>query len=125
MHEETNIGIKERRFRRLLGISLLGITMVLTFILSRMDLNFWWGIILFPFWFQGIRFLYDYSTGTCPLKAELGQSRLNAFFSVFGEKIEDRELALKIRTKSRLAIYRAAAAAFLLTILSVILIAAF
>lgn len=121
----VNIGIRERKLRRILGIVFLLISIILTYIFANRGTDIWWGLILFPLWYQGIRFLYDYSTGTCPLKAELGQSRLDAFMSVFGEPIEDKELEQKIRTISRKALFRSLSAAFLLTSLSLILIATF
>ena len=86
----VNIGIRERKLRRILEIVFLLVGVYLTYVFVERNLNIWWGPVLFPLWYQGIRFLYDYSTVTCPLKAELGQSRLDAFMSVFGEPIEDR-----------------------------------
>ena len=120
----VNIGPRERKVRRILGILILIAAIAVSALFKNSEICFWWGLALFPLWYQGIRFIYDYTTGTCPLKAELGQSRLDAFVSVFGEPIKDREMEQQIRTKSRKAVYRAAAAAFLLTCLNLILMAA-
>ncbi len=121
----VNIGERERKVRRTLGVVFLLASVVITFVLVQSKASAWWGLIVFPLWYQGIRFILDYKTGTCPLKAELGQIKLNAFMSVFGKKLEDRELALRIRAKSRKALFQAIAAAFLLTIMSIILITAY
>ena len=83
----VNIGIRERKLRRILEIVFLLVGVYLSYVFVERNLNIWWGPVLFPLWYQGIRFLYDYSTVTCPLKAELDQSRLDAFMSVFGEPI--------------------------------------
>ena len=123
--QNVNIGFKERKVRMIFGIVILLASVVITFLLVHSGANLWWGLVLFPAWYQGIRFILDYITGTCPLKAELGQIRLEAFMSVFGKKLEDRELALRIRAKSRKALFQAVAVAFLLTVLTIILIATY
>ncbi len=115
----VNIGIRERKNRLILGIFFLIAASVVTVFFMKADMNFWWGFILFPVWYQGIRFFLDYKTGTCPLKAELGQIKLDAFVSFSGKKIEDRERALKIRDRSRKAVFKAIAAAFFLTLLTI------
>lgn len=122
MDNAVNIGIRERKTRQFLGIIFLLIALVAILIFRQSETNYWWGLVLFPVWYQGIRFLLDFKTGTCPLKAELGQKKLDAFMSVFGEKIEDKELVLKIRSKSRKAIVWAVSAAIVLTAFSIFMI---
>lgn len=119
----VNIGLDERKLRRALGILILVSSLLATAIFIWAGSSPWWGLILLPFYYQGVRFILDYRTGTCPLKAELGQRKLEATFSIFGEEIEDKGLAQRIRAKSRQALVQAGAAAVLLTALSILLIA--
>ncbi len=120
--ETMNIGTKERKMRRALGIVFLFISLGVGIIFVLNRINPLWALILLPFYYQGVRFILDYRTGTCPLKAELGQYKLDAKFSILGEKFQDSNLARAIQIKSRKALVQAGLAGVVLTLLNMLLI---
>lgn len=122
--ETVNIGRNERELRRLLGILVLFLTFSAAVALWWLEAALLWSLILFPFYYQGIRFLLDYRTGTCPLKAELGQQKLDARFSILGTKIQDRDRVVAIRAKSRKALAQAIGAAVVLTVATMFFVSA-
>lgn len=122
--QPVNIGRDERDLRRLLGILLFFLTIFAAVALWWLEAAPSWSLVLFPFYYQGVRFVLDYSTGTCPLKAELGQEKLDARFSILGTKIPDEARIKAIRTKSRKALVQALAAAAVLTAATFFLVAA-
>ena len=106
----VNIGLKERKNRLILGLAFLTACVIVSII-----------FINSAFYYQGIRFILDYQTGTCPLKAELSQTKLDANFSILGDKLEDEELSLKIKRKSRRALAQAMGIALVLSIITIVL----
>jgi len=117
----VNIGLRERKIRRVFGIGILSASIAVAVVFILNDLSPAWGWILLPFFYQGVRFILDYRTGTCPLKAELGQEKLDAWFSMLGTKIENGERVARIRSISRKALWQAGVAALLLSLLTVVL----
>lgn len=114
--ETVNIGPHERELRRLLGILVMFLTIFAAVALWWLDAAPLWSLILLPFFYQGVRFMLDYRTGICPLKAELGQEKLDSRFSILGTKIRDRNRIEAIRTKSRRALAQSLVAAAILTV---------
>lgn len=114
----VNIGPRERELRRLLGILVLFLALFAAVALWWVEVAPVWYLILVPFYYQGVRFLLDHRTGTCPLKAELGQEKLDARFSILGTRIQDRSRIAAIRRKSRKALAQSIATALVLTGLS-------
>lgn len=100
----TNIGDRERRVRLALGGVVLAAALWIASILVARDAAWGWRLLLFPLFYQGIRFFFDYRTGVCPLKAELGQRAFDGWMTVLGDPIEDPDRARQIRTLSRRAI---------------------
>ena len=121
----VNIGLRERKLRRVLGfVFLIGsIAVAVIFIMSGTQPL--WGLVLLPFYYQGVRFILDHRTGTCPLKAELGQYKLEGLLTIYGDKLDDENLAMQIRTKSRKALGQALGAAVLLSLLTILVMAGF
>jgi hypothetical protein len=111
----TNIGDRERRFRLVLGGVVLAAGLWIGSILVARDAAWGWRLLLFPLFYQGIRFIFDYRTGTCPLKAELGQRKLDGWMTILGERIEDPALSARIRSISRRALLWSVLGAVLLT----------
>ena len=103
----VNIGPREREIRRTLGLGLLAFVVALFVVLLLTEASRWWSLVFFPFLYQGVRFLLDYRTGTCPLKAELGQEKLDGAMTIFGDEIQDVRRAMKIRAISRRALIEA------------------
>jgi len=115
-HTETvNIGLKERKVRRALGIGFLLIYLIVTVFFAGSEVSPIWGLILFPITYQGVRFFLDYRTGTCPLKAELGQQKLDGTLTILGEKIQDENQVREIRRKSRRALVQSLGGGIVLT----------
>jgi len=110
-----NLGQLQRKVRLVMGIIFLVVTIAFIFIIPTSSLGFWWYILLFMLLYQGIRFIYDFSTGTCPLMSETGRRNLTAFFAVHGDKVEDPSLAKAIKTKSRIALVKSVILAAFLT----------
>ena len=100
----VNIGAREREIRRTLGLGLLGVVVALFILMLVTGASRWWSLVFFPMLYQGVRFVYDHRTGICPLKAELGQERLDGAMTIFGTDIEDVRRATKIRAISRRAL---------------------
>lgn len=122
--QTVNIGRNERELRRLLGILVIFLTIFAAVALWWLEAAPAWSLVLLPFYYQGVQFVLDYSTGTCPLKAELGQEKLDARFSILGTKIQDEGRIKAIRTKSRKALVQALAVAAVLTAATYLLVAA-
>ena len=118
----VNIGLTERRLRLGLGLLMLAAGLAATVLLATSSAVWPWALLLLLVYYQGIRFVLDYRTGTCPLKAELGQRRLDAKFSIMGEPVEDPGLARRIRSVSRRALVQAALAAIVLWTISMAVI---
>lgn len=115
----ANIGPTERNVRRWAGISMLAVGTVLTWWLVTLDaVAWWWALVFFALYYQAVRFVLDAQTGTCPLKAELGQRNLRGLMTVLGEPIADPALASTIRAISRRATVFSLVAAALLTAVS-------
>ncbi len=100
----TNIGERERRVRLVLGGLVLAATLWIGSILVARDAAWGWRLLLFPLFYQGIRFFFDYRTGICPGKAELGQCRHEGWLTIFGDPIDDPDRVARIRTLSRWAL---------------------
>lgn len=111
----ANIGERERRVRLMLGGVILAASLFLASFLVTRDAGWGWRIALFPLFYQGIRFVFDYRTGTCPLKAELGQRRFDGWMTVLGDRIGDPALTARIRSISRRALVWSLAGAAVLT----------
>ena len=103
----VNIGPREREIRRTLGLGLLGVVVALFILMLVTGASRWWSLVFFPLLYQGVRFVFDYRTGTCPLKAELGQEKLDGAMTLFGTDIQDVRRAMKIRAISRRALIEA------------------
>lgn len=106
-NELVNIGPREREIRRTLGLGLLGAVVVLFAVLLLTGASRWWSLVTFPLLYQGVRFLLDHRTGTDPLKAELGQEKLDGAMTIFGTEIHDVRRAMRIRAISRRALLEA------------------
>lgn len=115
----ANIGMREHKLRRTLGIVLLLASFALSYSFVTRLGSSWWGLFLLVTYYQGVRFLLDYQTGTCPLKAELGQSKLEGAFTIFGEKIADQVRVMEIRARSRKALAQAVTASAGFTLLTI------
>ncbi|MCF7804658.1 MAG: hypothetical protein K9N46_10075 [Candidatus Marinimicrobia bacterium] len=102
-NEYINIGVKEQKVRLVLGILMGIVVVVMAVMMARNNLTGIWGGILFILTYQAVRFYFDYRTGTCPLKAELGQEKLEGWMTTIGDPISDQEKSKRIRTKSRKA----------------------
>jgi hypothetical protein len=110
-----NIGDRERRLRLVLGGVLLAAGLWIASGLVARDAAWGWRLLLFPLFYQGIRFFFDYRTGTCPLKAELGQCKLDGWMTILGDRIDDPARARRIRRISRRALVWSLLGAVLLT----------
>jgi len=121
--DKVNIGKRERVNRLILGIAMLIAAFGLGWWITTQSVAGWSIALFFIVVYQGVRFLLDFQTGTCPLKAELGQRRLDGFFTISGTAIDDKRLADDIRRKSRgalvLALFVAMAATLLLVMVPV------
>lgn len=104
--DHVNIGLQERNVRRVLGYLLLAGSLLAAVWMILSDSRPVWILLLFVFFYQGIRFILDYQTGTCPVKSEVGQKKMDArFLSILGEEITDQDAVIKIRNKSRRALF--------------------
>ncbi len=102
--ELVNIGARERSFRRGLGGLVLALTAMFAVYFLTYDIGRWWRLVLFIPVFLGTHLLFGARTGTCALKAELGQEDLgDGVFSIKGVEIGDGERARRIRSVSRRA----------------------
>ncbi|MBS1272472.1 MAG: hypothetical protein MAGBODY4_01618 [Candidatus Marinimicrobia bacterium] len=117
----VNIGMQERKVRLVMGIIMLGVAAYLFYLVAINENSFLWTILLFIVTYQAVRFLFDYRTGTCPLKAELGQRKMTGFMTVLGEKISDTQLQDSIKTVSRRAFTISPGAAIVVTFIAVII----
>ncbi len=115
--EKINIGKRERVNRLILGIVMLLAAFGLGWWITTQSVAGWLIALFFIVVYQGVRFLLDFQTGTCPLKAELGQRRLDGFFTISGTAIDDKRLADDIRGKSRRALILALFVAIAATML--------
>lgn len=111
----SNIGDRERRVRLILGGFLLAVGLWVASALVARNAHWEWRLLLFPLFYQGLRFVFDYRTGTCPLKAELGQRSMDGWLTILGERVGDDGLARRIRGISRRAIGWSFLGAVLLT----------
>lgn len=118
---DVNIGFTERKVRLVSGVVLLALSIILSLVFIGANVSLWWSIVLLLTYYQGVRFLLDYRTGTCPLKAELRQSKLDGYFTILGERLVDEDSALQIRSKSRKALLQAVSLAVGLTLLTIVL----
>ena len=114
----VNIGKRERKFRLAAGFLLLAAGWILSFWYIFSVIAMGWLILLFVIYYQSIRFLFDYKTGTCPLKAELGQEKLDAWISVTGEDISNVSKIKTIKSISRKALLISLVLAAVLTLLT-------
>lgn len=118
----VNIGITERHVRLVLGAAFLAAGVWLAYEMGYHRGTAWgWRLLLFPVFYQGVRFLYDYRTGTCPLKAELGQRKMDGWLTIVGTRIGDPDLAGRIRTVSRRALVRSLVLAAVMTAIAIAL----
>lgn len=118
----VNIGERERRVRLVLGAAFLAAGVWLAYRMGyHRDVAWGWRLLLFPVFYQGVRFLYDYRTGTCPVKAELGQRKMDGWLTVLGAKVGDPDLAGRIRAVSRKALARSLALAAVMTAIALAL----
>lgn len=118
----VNIGLREKSFRRGLAGLVLGLTAMFAVYFFTYDVGQWWRFVLFIPVFLGTHFLFEARSGTCLLKAELGQADLqDRVFTLMGTKIADIELARQIRKVSRRAQLKAFLWATVVTLLVTIL----
>jgi hypothetical protein len=97
LSEAFNIGPRERRKRRLLGIVALTVGVGLAFVLIVMDAPRWSrAIIFFPLWMAGLG-LMQAREKTCIALAARGMRNMDAG----EEKIGDEELIEQLRVKAR------------------------
>lgn len=116
LQEETvNIGPRERRVRLTMGVLLFIATVFLAIWILQTNPSAVWALLLFVLTYQTVRFYYDYRTGTCPLKAELGQRKMEGFMTTTGDPIPDHNLTRRIRSKSRRALVISLAVALVVT----------
>lgn len=116
----ANIGPRERSVRRWMGITLLALGTALTWVLVSRgeDVAWWWGIPFFAIYYMAVRLVLDGQTGTCPIKAELGQRNLYGWFTILGEPIDDLRLVATLRHISRRAALFSIVSASILTFVS-------
>ena len=117
----VNIGETERSIRLVLGVVLLIGGVAGAYGMAAAEVHRAWRLFLFPVFYQGVRFLYDHRTGTCPVKAELGQRKLDGRLTILGDRIGDSDLALRIRRVSRRALARSVVLGALFTAISLLL----
>jgi hypothetical protein len=106
-----------------MGIGLLGIGLGLGAVLVAAAVGPLWAWALLPLYYQGTRFILDHYTGTCPLKAELGEANLEArYLSVRGKPVEDPALVAAIRATSRHALLQTLSVSLTLTLVTMSLL---
>lgn len=112
--EVYNIGPRERRKRRLLGIVALTVGVAVAFVLVTTDAPRWSrAVVFFPLWMAGLGLLQAREK-TCITLAARGTCNLDA-----GEElIEDKDLIEKLRLKSRLINRRALFTAVAITVVA-------
>ncbi|MBI2919208.1 MAG: hypothetical protein HYY01_14635 [Chloroflexi bacterium] len=117
-----NIGPREKSFRRGLGALVLALTAMFAVYFFAYDIGQWWRAVLFVPVFLGTSLLFEARSGTCPLKAELGQEDLqDRPLSIGGTQIADIERARQIRSVSRRAQLKALGVAVVVTIVATLL----
>lgn len=121
--EAVNIGERERTVRGVLGYAFLAFGAAVTVALVFSDANPWWSLVLLPLFYQGARFRFDKRSGTCPLKAELGQHRLDGVLTILGQRIDDAATVSRIKTISRRGLVEAAVWGVVLTAAAAVLVA--
>ena len=114
--EASNIGVREQRKRRLLGVVALTVGVGVAFMLVVMDAPRWSrAVVFFPVWLAGLGLLQAREK-TCIALAARGVCNLDA-----GEQLlEDKNLVEQLREKSRRINRRAVTTAAVITILTLV-----
>jgi hypothetical protein len=116
----VNIGRGERRMRRFLGIGLLAMGTLLTWVLvaGGESPTWWWPPLFFAIYFVAVRFVVDAQTGVCMIKARRGERDMDGSLTFGGEPIRNQDEAAIIRHISRRGTIFAAIGAVLLMLVS-------
>lgn len=114
--EASNIGVREQRKRRLLGVVALTVGVGVAFLLVVLDAPRWSrAVVFFPIWLAGLGLLQAREK-TCIALAARGVCNLDA-----GEQpLEDENLVEQLREKSRRINRRAVTTAAVITILTLV-----
>jgi hypothetical protein len=97
MLEVANIGPRERRKRRVLGIVSLTIAVAVAFVLVVYDAPRWWRLVVFfPVWLAGLGLLQARAQ-VCIALAARGTCNMDAG----EERIADQDLIAQLRATSR------------------------
>lgn len=114
--EVINIGAREQRTRRLLGIVALTVGVAAAFVLVVYDAPRWSrAIVFFPIWIAGLG-LMQAREKTCIALAARGKRNLG-----HGEEsIEDQHVCTQLRDKARRIHLRALITAAIITLLAVV-----
>ena len=114
--EASNIGVREQRKRRLLGVVALTVGVGVAFLLVVLDAPRWSrAVVFFPVWLAGLGLLQAREK-TCIALAARGVCNLDA-----GEQpLEDENLVEQLREKSRRINRRAVTTAAVITILTLV-----
>ncbi len=115
-HDACNIGPRERRKRRLLGIVSLTIGVAVAFILVVYNAPRWSRLIVFfPIWLAGLGLLQAQAR-TCIALAARGTRNMDA-----GEEhIADKNLSAQLRTKAQTIHRRALVTATAITLVTLL-----
>jgi hypothetical protein len=114
--EVANIGPRERRKRRLLGVVSLTVAVAVAFVLVSFGAARWWRLVLFfPLWMAGLGLLQAREQ-TCIALAARGVCNMDA-----GEEtIQDKALAARLREKAAAVHRRALLVAAAITVVALI-----
>jgi hypothetical protein len=116
MTEAINIGPRERRKRRLMGVVALTVGVGLAFMLLVMQAPRWSrAIIFFPIWIAGLGLIQSREK-TCIALAATGKRNMDAG----EESLEDENLIAELRAKARRINRRALVTAGAITLLALL-----
>jgi hypothetical protein len=114
--EAINIGPRERRKRRLLGVVALTVGVSLAFVLVIFQAPRWSrAVIFFPIWIAGLG-LMQARERTCIALAAMGKCNMDAG----EERLEDSDLIERLRSKARRINRRALITAGAVTLLALL-----
>ena len=116
MSDATNIGPREQRKRRLLGIVSLTVGVAVAFVLVVYGAPRWWRLVVFfPVWLAGLGLLQARAR-TCIALAARGTCNMDAG----EERVTDESLVAQLRVKARQINRRALITAVVITLVTLI-----